>query len=645
MPAVSLPDGQARKRRRVSPSHTVVSLSHPLNVKPAGNAIFLSAAPLTRARTLGHLAVLSDDLILHILSECGLCPYDVARLSAVSSGLRAFANLDSLWRNLFVEQAAGGRLESFHGSWKQTLAAHLSSGGPAPAKLASVSPPEPLISDLLYLPHRLSLESLDRMLPSPKSNPSTPIPSVTPDITCEDFHRLYAAPQLPCIIQHHQQQSSQAMPGLGFDIAKLSELYGEVWVRAEAVRTQVRTYADYARSCAQQQEAIRDAQRLSLGDAEEEDAEGPPEAEAEPVAPWHDPLAVPDESPYYLFDAQIPARLASDGLWSVRPQIERCPADVYDFAPPPHSHTPTHPQARTHADLFSLFGETRPDYRWLIAGPARSGSGWHKDPNYTSAWNTPLSGRKLWLMLPPDCPPPGVYVSPDGAEVTAPLSLIEWVSDFYAETKRLHGPPKRGRNGPASGGDGRLLEGICGPGETVYVPSGWWHLVVNLDESVALTQNLVSLAELPRVLHFMKVKHDQISGFKFKHGDEGDADADDCDDDDQKAGLFDAFVAALRGYDPALAEWGLSRMEAAGAAGAAGDQQVTGSTEAPVLQSKRAGNGGGGAAAAAGEAAGGWWERLKGERCEDGAQTETKPSTGFSFAADLGDGELGEVPW
>ena len=34
-------------------------------------------------------------------------------------------------------------------------------------------------------------------------------------------------------------------------------------------------------------------------------------------------------------------------------------------------------------DLFSALGEHRPDSRWLIIGPERSGSTFHKDPNAT----------------------------------------------------------------------------------------------------------------------------------------------------------------------------------------------------------------------------------------------------------------------
>ncbi|KAE8715284.1 F-box protein [Hibiscus syriacus] len=140
-------------------------------------------------------------------------------------------------------------------------------------------------------------------------------------------------------------------------------------------------------------------------------------------------------------------------------------------------------------DLFSVLGNERPDYRWIIIGPAGSGSSFHIDPNSTSAWNAVIRGSKKWVLFPPDVVPPGVHPSPDGAEVACPVSIIEWFMNFYGATKDWKKRP---------------IECICKAGEVIFVPNGWWHLVINLEESVAITQNYVSRRNLLNVLDFLK---------------------------------------------------------------------------------------------------------------------------------------------
>jgi hypothetical protein len=189
-----------------------------------------------------------------------------------------------------------------------------------------------------------------------------------------------------------------------------------------------------------------------------------------------------DESPLYLFDRgfvekmnlQIGRNQESPSYW-----IPECFGE----------------------DLFAVLGDQRPDNKWLIIGPARSGSTYHKDPNATSAWNAVLRGSKYWILFPSNSsspPPPGVYVSEDQSEVTSPLSIAEWLLEFHAEARKTPG----------------CIEGVCNEGEVLHVPSGWWHLVVNLDASIAITQNFVPGSHLPNVLSFLKYKTDQISGFK-----------------------------------------------------------------------------------------------------------------------------------
>lgn len=62
-------------------------------------------------------------------------------------------------------------------------------------------------------------------------------------------------------------------------------------------------------------------------------------------------------------------------------------------------------------DFFSVLdADTRPDFRWLVIGPARSGASWHVDPSHTAAWNALIRGRKRWALYPPGRLPPGITV-------------------------------------------------------------------------------------------------------------------------------------------------------------------------------------------------------------------------------------------
>lgn len=173
---------------------------------------------------------------------------------------------------------------------------------------------------------------------------------------------------------------------------------------------------------------------------------------------------VKEERPLYLFDPKFAKKVSQLGL---------------DYEVPLYFNE----------DLFSVLGDERPDYRWVVIGPAGSGSSFHIDPNSTSAWNAVIRGSKKWVLFPPDVVPPGVHPSPDGAEVACPVSIIEWFMNFYSQTKHWKKKP---------------VECVCKAGEVIFVPNGWWHLVINLEDSIAITQNFVSRRNLLNVLEFLK---------------------------------------------------------------------------------------------------------------------------------------------
>ena len=120
-------------------------------------------------------------------------------------------------------------------------------------------------------------------------------------------------------------------------------------------------------------------------------------------------------------------------------------------------------------DPYAL-AAARPPFRYILIGPARSGGGLHQDPMWTHAWNCLVSGGpKRWLMFPPTATePPG----------TDEVMAIDWFERHYSTL----------RQNPPLG----MIEFLQHAGETVFIPAGWWHVVLNVDTAVAITHNYVA---------------------------------------------------------------------------------------------------------------------------------------------------------
>ncbi|KAK3117400.1 hypothetical protein LTR53_001314 [Teratosphaeriaceae sp. CCFEE 6253] len=245
-----------------------------------------------------------------------------------------------------------------------------------------------------------------------------------------------------------------------------------------------------------------------------------------------------DESPLYLFDRSFVEKMgltvsaAPDAHDDESGEAGAGTGAGPDYWPPPCFGR----------DLFAVLGAQRPDHRWLIVGPARSGSTFHQDPNGTSAWNAVLRGRKYWILFPPSSSsssnatplPPGVYVSEDRSEVTSPLSIAEWLLCFHAQARATPG----------------CVEAVCEEGEVLHVPSGWYHLVLNLEAGAAVTQNFVPRGRVGGVLRFLRDQRRSVSGFGEGVGD-----------------AFGLFVERLGEGDAVVLGEGLAELERIGKGG------------------------------------------------------------------------------
>jgi hypothetical protein len=86
-------------------------------------------------------------------------------------------------------------------------------------------------------------------------------------------------------------------------------------------------------------------------------------------------------------------------------------------------------------------------------------------------WCTLLHGTKLWVLLPPHVDPGllqvGEHNTTNGEE---DLSALQWMMQW--------------------GGGGEGLTLLQRAGETVFIPAGWWHVVLNVTVTVALSHSL-----------------------------------------------------------------------------------------------------------------------------------------------------------
>ena len=150
------------------------------------------------------------------------------------------------------------------------------------------------------------------------------------------------------------------------------------------------------------------------------------------------------------------------------------------------------------ADVFrseSISGRTdRPSWRWLLAGPPGSGTPVHQDPWGYSSWNASCFGVKRWVLFPPEVShatlhPPRrdlvgrAFAWAFGHEL--PRSAAGFM-DEVLPSLRLAGL-----------GHVELLQG---PGEVVAFPAGWWHAVVNLTPTIAVTESFGRPCDLDKIL-------------------------------------------------------------------------------------------------------------------------------------------------
>lgn len=208
-----------------------------------------------------------------------------------------------------------------------------------------------------------------------------------------------------------------------------------------------------------------------------------------------------DDAPLYVFDPLLlTRRLAAGGALSDEYAVPRCfRADAMACI---HAHRPLPPA-------------------WLLVGATRSGTPWHNHP-LTAAWNLLLSGRKLWVAMPPATelapalsptsdPPLGEDEGEDTEDLAAAEWFLAWRGNYGGDDKAPRRPPN-GLPPPPP----RLPDSACvivqRPGETVFLPAGWWHVVLNVEPSCAVSHSLALHRDVARLWPLLEAEDPRLAG-------------------------------------------------------------------------------------------------------------------------------------
>ena len=123
--------------------------------------------------------------------------------------------------------------------------------------------------------------------------------------------------------------------------------------------------------------------------------------------------------------------------------------------------------------------------RWFCMGSRFTGTLPHMDPCETDAWNTLLVGHKWWIIYPSEITMEDISMKcNDDSICSGDDGPLKWYTTEGRQAQEQNE---------------RVLYVLQEPGETIYVPQGRIHSVLNMDHTIAVTANFGSVGHFHQV--------------------------------------------------------------------------------------------------------------------------------------------------
>jgi hypothetical protein len=136
--------------------------------------------------------------------------------------------------------------------------------------------------------------------------------------------------------------------------------------------------------------------------------------------------------------------------------------------------------------INSYWDQRKPndDYRFVYMGPRGSWTPFHVDVFRSYSWSTNICGKKLWILYPPHQEP---FLKDLTGKTPYDISIAvdeKLFPNFSKSTKPI-----------------RFIQEA---GETVFIPSYWYHQVHNLDDTISINHNWGNACNIDLMWKFLK---------------------------------------------------------------------------------------------------------------------------------------------
>lgn len=131
-----------------------------------------------------------------------------------------------------------------------------------------------------------------------------------------------------------------------------------------------------------------------------------------------------------------------------------------------------------------LLDTKQDDYRFLYIGPAESFTPLHSDVFGSFSWSTNIFGSKKWFLLPP------------GEELKLADKLGNLPSNIEEEILVKN--------------QVKYFTLLQNCDETIFVPSGWYHFVLNQEDTVSINHNWFNSCNILKIYKNLKKNLDQV---------------------------------------------------------------------------------------------------------------------------------------